>query len=262
MGRTLPRWIRVIRTSSHPFHFNNNYYNSIYRVLSPAALWPEWLTSVPLLLYVAIACEVKPHLDRRDLMIIFLMFCTIFFGFLLVFVSNIYFRILCLCLSCICTASVIFFSILAKELFKNRINEPLWATHANMDVEIDFSDSIKLDIRSKSRLLEIQRKTIESALTKKNLSIICLYGMPHFPVIYFLSLSCLINEDVAYASTMVVGMLVKLFVATVVTEGNFPVTEDVDYMIVMNDIDVEADAIKKALSDTKRIFFFLTVKFS
>ena len=54
----------------------------------------------------------------------------------------------------------------------------------------------------------------------------------------------------------------KLFVATVVTEGNFPVTEDVDYMIVMNDIDVEADAIKKALSDTKRIFFFLTVKFS
>lgn len=45
--------------------------------------WAEWLTSVPLIVYMAIAVEDKKALDKIDGLIIVSCFMCIFFGFIL-----------------------------------------------------------------------------------------------------------------------------------------------------------------------------------
>jgi uncharacterized membrane protein YhhN len=50
--------------------------------------WPEWLIAAPLLGYITIAIEDKPALTRDDWLVIFLMFMTIFFGFVMNFYNE------------------------------------------------------------------------------------------------------------------------------------------------------------------------------
>ena len=58
-------------------------------VYSPNSQWAEWLTLAPLLNYIAIAVEDKPKdLTLEDIMVIFLIFLCILFGFIMNFYKD------------------------------------------------------------------------------------------------------------------------------------------------------------------------------
>ena len=64
----------------------NDNYGSICRdalgMQTFSSQWPEWLVDVPLLGYITVALEDKYELGREDIILITMMFCMIFFGFL------------------------------------------------------------------------------------------------------------------------------------------------------------------------------------
>ena len=66
------------------FFFRKYLTAHIHRVISPAAQWPEWMTSVPLLFYIAISCDAsRSSLNTVDISILVAMTLTILCGFLL-----------------------------------------------------------------------------------------------------------------------------------------------------------------------------------
>ena len=56
-------------------------------VVTPGPRWPEWIACVPLLMYLAISVDDKLYLSKSDFFVIFSMFLSILFGFLLVLKS-------------------------------------------------------------------------------------------------------------------------------------------------------------------------------
>jgi hypothetical protein len=55
----------------------------VFGVYSNAAQWAEWLVTVPMMVYIALAIEIKPFLNRSDFIILFVFLFAILFGFLL-----------------------------------------------------------------------------------------------------------------------------------------------------------------------------------
>ena len=179
------------------------------------------------------------------------MWGAIFTGFLAVFHPPEWLTFITILVSCACVVSVVYLAITAQDQLKSIVKEPLWATHKDNEEKVKIS--------TKSQLLATQKKKMESVLKKKNLAIICLIGMPLFPTIYFLSVFQIISDDIAYTLTMIVGMIVKLFVANVIAEGHIIASEDIDYVIAMHNLEVEAEAIKKAMDFAQNKFYKINI---
>mmetsp|Transcript_22336 Transcript_22336/g.21576 ORF Transcript_22336/g.21576 Transcript_22336/m.21576 type:complete len:843 (-) Transcript_22336:1181-3709(-) len=57
--------------------------NDVFSVYSNAAQWADWLVTVPMMVYIALAIEIKPVLTKNDIIILFVVFFAIVFGFVL-----------------------------------------------------------------------------------------------------------------------------------------------------------------------------------
>lgn len=75
--------VSLIAGSSSLLTYSNSHGGICRDVLgmeSPAAQWSEWLTSVPLMAYIAVAVEDKISLTKSDYMVIFGLFLAVAFG--------------------------------------------------------------------------------------------------------------------------------------------------------------------------------------
>jgi hypothetical protein len=77
----------------------------VFGVYSNASQWAEWLVTVPMMVYIALAIEIKPVLTKNDVIILLVFFIAIIFGFVLnidgipVELGFIFFIMGCLCLT-------------------------------------------------------------------------------------------------------------------------------------------------------------------
>eukprot|EP01041_Mallomonas_annulata_P003484 gene3484-6930_t len=221
-----------------------------FGVLSAAAQFSEWLVCVPLLIYIAVSCEVKNKLSWKDKAVIILMGLAIFLGRLPIFFTGYYLNFILIFLSCACVLSVFYLVIDAHGALAAALSRKPVISLENIDAKANTLCSKLAGGHSIHQSYELcrQKKSLESALIRQNLAVICFIAMPIFPLIYFFSLFKILNDDIAYTSTMVVSMLVKVFIATIVTEGHITALEDINYTITMHNLDVEADEINKVLS--------------
>jgi hypothetical protein len=74
-------------------------------VISPAAQWPEWIVNTPLLIYLAVACEMKSQLNKSDICIVVLIALAIFTGYLANISSNLIWNYIVISISFITCAA-------------------------------------------------------------------------------------------------------------------------------------------------------------
>lgn len=194
-----------------------------FSVISPSAQWPEWITSVPLLFYMAVACSSsKSNLDNIDIIMIFCMVLTILFGFLLNLKFTFWLNVLCLMLSCTSVSVVVLLAIQAQRQLELQIT-------SSKEKLNSLSKNTKNNAQLRLKTVKRKYDQLKIALKKKNLSLICLVGLPLFAIIYFLSLIKIIDEFVTFATFMVVGLLFKSIMGGLLMAGHISLYEDIHY---------------------------------
>eukprot|EP01036_Dinobryon_divergens_P024898 gene24898-33389_t len=222
----------------------------IFGVISPAAQWPEWMTSVPLLFYIAISCDAsRSSLNTVDISILVAMSLTIFLGFLLNLSSidvPVWVFGMLLFLSCCGVLSVIALALLTeKEL----------VTEIRCAKTLD-SVSGNFEMTPRERLVYVRNrfKRLHYTMKKKKLAIVCLVGMPLFPIIYFLSALKIIQDSVAYAAFMFAGMVTKSIIATIIASSQMFYYDNIEYCVAMQNL-------KQQLSSNKSFVRFAENKY-
>jgi hypothetical protein len=135
---------------------------AIERVISPGAQWPEWVTSVPLLFFSAIACDIsRVDLEVVDVIIIVGMALTIVGGFILN-LTWIPLHIHCgvLALSCLAVLSVVLWVIFSEKQLEDQI-------HRSKSLTVD-NTLFCTELTPRERLLrvEMQFKRLQYAMKK------------------------------------------------------------------------------------------------
>lgn len=204
-----------------------------FGVVTPGAIWPEWLASGPLLVWFAISCEHKSILSWSDITTIGLMEISIFLGFLLIFRMSFIVKSIILFLSCVCCGFVVLVSVRSKAIIDRAINSIL--------------DTRKKALPSdeKLALLTVQKDALEGAVKQKNVGLVCTIGMLIYPVLYFLSIFGIVSEDITYVSFMVTGVFVKFLITTIITEENVESVEDLRFLVARHAYEVQVDALTR-----------------
>ena len=220
-------------------------------MISPAAQWPEWLTCVPLLFYVALSCDMKEFLEWKDILMIGLITTTIFTGFSLNFGFSDRFNFISLLLSCLSCVSVGFLAVEAQTALKDIVaseSGPGIRTITNIEEEANPIERYKA-VYGKAKQLEF-------TLKKRNIALVCLVGMPIFPIIYFLALFRFLHDDTAYSATMIASMLVKSIIASIVSENSFVEgLEDVEVVLARGNLERKVEEVRKTVQFATSKFY-------
>lgn len=211
------------------------------------------MTSVPLLMYMAVAQDVKANLGAKDLAVIVAMALTISVSALMNWKMPHFLNSLCLVGACLLTMSVVWFAVDAQREFESLVISNL----ASME---SIDSSVPQPASQRYKLIVSQRKTLNSAAKKKSIAMVCFVGMPLFPSIYFFSLLQIFDDDVSVALTMIAGMLVKSVIAIIVCEGHISSFAGVEYDLASIELEDRVRDAKKTLALSKHKYY--KVKFS
>lgn len=181
------------------------------------------------------ACDVKDNLEFKDIAIVALMWGAIFCGLGLHFGLSNYVNVTLLSASCACVLSVFYLAADAQTDLNILISGYFGQRRSQSELNAD------------QRLIQLSNKVtqLEAALKKKSIALVCLVGMPLFPLIYFLTMLHLINDDNAYAATMIASMVVKSIIATIVSEGHVSGFEDIDFFVARGVLDRDLEEAKQ-----------------
>lgn len=210
-----------------------------FGVVTPGAIWPEWLISGPLLVWFAISCEHKSALNRSDIATILLMEISIFMGYLLLLRLNFVVKSIILFLSCVCCGFVVLVSVRSKAIMDSAIKSLLETRNRTLPCD------------EKLTLLSAQKDALEGAVKQKNVGLVCTIGMLIYPVLYFLPILGIISDDVTYVSFMVTGVFVKFFITTIITEENVESVEDLRFLVARHAYEVEVEALTRCKEVSK-----------
>jgi len=84
----------------------------------------------------------------------------------------------------------------------------------------------KLIVRLKKQDVENQYQQLQLVLKKRNLGIICIYALPLFPVIYFLTVLKVISDDLSMVLMIVAGCIAKSLMNYLLVAGHISLYED------------------------------------
>ena len=201
-------------------------YVYVYRVVSRLAQWPEWIVSVPLCLFIALSCNNDVQsLSKYDSLMVFLMFLVVFNGFLLnLHFDSVSVNTALLAVSCVSLGCIIFLAV-------NTTNCPC-AQKKSLETDLVSADTIidpregRVKSLSLSQTHQWMKKIIRQlykvnlAHKKKNLCFVCVLGLPLFPVIYFLSLYHIINDEWTVVLFSIASLLFKSVLVGVLIAGH------------------------------------------
>eukprot|EP01036_Dinobryon_divergens_P036155 gene36155-47005_t len=171
----------------------------MFGVVTPSTQWPEWLTTVPFLIYTAVAVEDKERLNTADILVIISMFFCILTGYFLNLELPWWLAYLLLIISCVSMLSTVYMVVRANK------------NHA--------------EVSGQEHSALTRAAYIAEAEQARNLSVLCLVAMPILPILYFMAIGNLLSVDVFYSSNNIMSCMVKLVFAAIAAEGHMSTTE-------------------------------------
>ena len=173
-------------------------------VSSTAAQWAEWLVTVPLMVYMALAMEDKTALTTNDIIIILVFILAISFGFLLNFrdmpVALGYLMFILGC--CSITVTIVLDRVTGKKL-KAAMND---------------QDSTTNDFR----------RVLVKASKRRTLSRLFLIVFPLFPLTHILAQSQVFDRDNTFIAYALCSLIAKLLFASTVSDAHMSLSEGVN----------------------------------
>lgn len=213
--------VSLIAGSSSLLTYSNSHGGICRDVLgidSSAAQWSEWLTSVPLMAYIAVAVEDKISLTKSDCMVIFGLFLAVAFGASMNFKIENYaagvFLFLCGCVTLI--GSFIIIRNLERGEGSDR------GVHSSRMRDDDIMAATKK--ASLSRLINVV--------------------FPTFPILYLVGYFGRLDRDELYVGFVLLSVLAKLLFVSALIDEQVMVTEKIKMRNEADDL----------VNDTRRSF--------
>jgi hypothetical protein len=169
---------------------------------SSAAQWSEWLTSVPLMAYIAVAVEDKIRLTKSDYMVIGGLFLAVLLGAMMNLKIDNYaagiFLFLCGCLSLIG-------SFLIVRNLESGGEGSDRGTHGN----------------------RMRDEDLVAATKKASLSRLINVVFPAFPILYLVGYLGRLNRDQLYVGFVLLSVIAKLLFVSALIDEQVMVTEEI-----------------------------------
>lgn len=200
----------------------------MFGVQTPATQWPEWFTTVPYLIYTAVAVENKQKLDSSDIGVIFAMAMCILTGALLNLPLPMGVAIGLLVVSCVCMLAVVAMVVRVQR--------------ANREVIDENDDKM------------VRAHKIAIAAQSRNLAWLCLVGMPVLPLLYFLRVFDVLSVDSFYAGNNIMSCLIKVVFASMAAEGHMATAQ-----IMYKALESDAEAAHEAEAFAEHLFQRVTI---
>ena len=178
-----------------------------FGVVSPASQWPEWITSVPLLVYVALSIDSRREkLKPRDVIVMTAMATCIMAGYMLQLnISKIW-----SCLILLCAHFCIFSTILM--IHRDHLKDISMNEKADNAVRTGSSKSLL-----EHRYLDREVGRITNAIKTRTLAYLLFFVFPIFPLVHVAAILGFIDADTTFIAWQVAGVFAKLvFVALAV----------------------------------------------
>jgi len=145
-------------------------------VVSPAAQWPEWMTSVTLLFYSAVSCDIsRTSLEFMDVVIILSMALTIICGSLLNLVHLLprWLHLLMLTISCLTVLSVGLLAIFSERALERQIHSSRSVTSSNNSyIYSKNEESYKYKSNRNSNSEDVERGVVEAMSPRERLHVV------------------------------------------------------------------------------------------
>ena len=176
-----------------------------FGVVSPASQWPEWITSVPLLVYVALSIDSRrSKLKTKDCIVITSMATCILAGYMLQLpISKLWSCLILICAHlCILSTILMIHRDHHKDVYLN-----------------ERADAVKLSAKSVigNKTLELEVGRITNAIKTRTLAYLLFFVFPIFPLVHVMALVGFIDADMTFIAWQVAGVFAKLvFVALAV----------------------------------------------
>lgn len=182
-----------------------------FDVVSPASQWPEWATSVPLLVYVALATDSRrKKLRKKEIVIICAMTFCICAGFMLQLPVSFLWSALILVFA--------MFSILSIILMIHRDHKK-----EIISKDPDSTDTLNEEIKSVSLEREIGK--ISSAMKTRTLTYLLFFVFPVFPLVYLLAMAGLFDFNQTLIGWQIAGVFAKLMFAALAVRSHRSVAD-------------------------------------
>lgn len=169
---------------------------------SSAAQWSEWLTSVPLMAYIAVAVEDKICLTKSDYLVIFGLFLSVLCGALMNLKIDNYaaglFLLICGCLTFIGASIII----------------------RNLETGGEILDRV-------SHRNKVKDEDLVAATKKASLSLLINIIFPTFPILYFIGYFGRLNRDQLNVGFALLSVLAKLLFVSALIDEQVTITEEI-----------------------------------
>jgi len=167
-------------------------------VLVPSGTWPEWFSSVPIIVYICLSIDVKDSMTVSDKAILASTFGMILTGGLLATTRSLVLYCIYMSASCMCLFSLYW-------LF--------YKSYKNLNLIIETTSWLQQNTSEYNlRLLLAKRK--------RTLTFILCLLFPLFPVSYFLALFQLIDADTTYVCILLSSCLTKILFASLFCDAH------------------------------------------
>jgi signal transduction histidine kinase len=172
------------------FASNINFPCFLLSVASPAAIWGEWMSCGPLLLFLTLSYVDKPRLTRQDIFLTLSFFLSIALGFIIILEQPLWLAIIWLIISTVLYLPMFWLVVIARV--ENKISPDINAA-------------------------EFQRLS-ELAMKQRNAAYVLVFIFPVYVVVYFLALADAMDEAMTIVGFQVLSVITKAFFAASVME--------------------------------------------
>ncbi len=180
-----------------------------FGIITPGALWPEWIVTVPLLLFIALTCDDRPHLSNADQKILLASIIAMCCGGLLQ-----------------CTRTKFMAAVILGTGFMTISGCIIAWYQATQDKK-----DLLIQSKSKtSRRGAVERKLL-LASRKATLTSCLAILTPLFPMIYISKVLGFIDNDILFAAFMFFGSATKVYFASLCMDAHLEVSHPVVALI-------------------------------
>ena len=188
-----------------------------FNVVTPASQWPEWIASVPFLVYISLSIDSRSkYLKKKELFVIFSMMLCIVFGFLMQLKLSGY-------------ASAVILIVSNLSIFATILMVHRDSVHS----EKDNKDQAFLKVSAST---EKEFNRISNAVKMRSLTYLLFFVFPIFPFIYILAMTEFLGQNGTLIAYQIAGLISKLMFAALAIRSHHSV---IDRLVAMVDEEIQ-----------------------